>query len=199
MKKTFMLFALCGLFISTSCKKDDEDNGGKNNEPKEVSLEEAADGDYQADRLDVDLELTYLITANLKVNGKNFVGTVSFDADNKKVEFDLQMDLDISIEVGGQTNTDEESGSVTGLMSFEIINQNRIRFYVQDGTNDQPITLLGTAEIDDITMNVTERLSNSFKMRGEIDQDVDYAGLIPIIPSGTMVPTTGMLYLELSK
>jgi hypothetical protein len=202
MKKIIALFICSGLFAIAGCRKSDN-NDQLPDPPKEVSIEEAASGEYEMSRFTADLEIEanfsgIPVIAELYVDGKNFEGTVVFDADNKKVEFDITMDLDVTYGISGQGDSFEDDGIVTAKMSFEIISQNRIRFYVKEGTDDEPFVFFNGFVIDDIELTVTERLTNSFKMRGNIDAEINYGGVFPGLPN-TPFPTEGPIYIDLKR
>ena len=203
MKRLIVLFTLTGLLIVVGCGKSDDDNNNMPNPPKQVSIEEAASGEYKMTRFTADLEIDLVLNGipflgELYVDGKNFVGTVDFDSVNQKVDFDVTLELDITYGISGQGDNFEDDGSVTAKMSFDIISQNRIRFYVKEGTDDEPFVFFNGFVIDDIELTVTERLSNSFKLRGNIDAEINYGGIFPTLPN-TPFPTRGPIYIDLKR
>jgi hypothetical protein len=203
MKKLFMMFALSGIVLASCSKDDDDNNDNNNNAPREVSMEEAASGTYSMSglqaNLNIEFEAPFLgkVDIPLNVQGRQFNGNVSFT--NNKVIFDVTMVIDYEFTILGQPNADTDDGSVTARMSYEILPNNRLRCFVQDGTDDEPFVFFNGLEIDDITFIVTERLNTGVKMRANVDTEIDFGGIIPGAPAGDGLPTVGQVFIDLKR
>lgn len=203
MKKTFIFLAIAGITF-VGCKKDDDSNNGDgNNQPREVSMEEATSGSYNMDAFSANLNIEFdapfigKIDIPLNASGRAFTGDVTFA--NNKVIFDVNMTIDYTFTIAGQPNSDSDDGSISARMSYEILPNNRLRCFVADGTDDEPFVFFNGLEIDDITFIVTERLNTGMKMRANVDTEIDFGGFIPGAPPGVGLPTTGQIFVEMKR
>lgn len=199
--KRYSFFASTLVVLFTACSSDDDEDNGTPSTPETVSIQEATTGEYEMKAFDADLEVDVTtpfggLLLYVTVEGKNFIGKVSFT--DQKVVFDNTLDAVLTLDVGGTTNPDTLELELKAQMTYEILGDNELRFYVDENDpNDEPLRLVSGLELDDITLSVVERTTQRFRLQGDVDADVDLGGALPGV-SGSH-PTTGIIKITLER
>ncbi len=168
------------MLVFVGCSSDDdESNGDTPSLPETVSIQQATTGAYEMKDFDADMEVN--VEGNMlyvAVQGKNYEGKVSFN--NQKVLFDNTLDAVLTLDVGGTSNPDTLELALKTQMTFEILGENELRFYVDENdSSDEPLKLIDGIELDDMIFSVAERTTKRLRLQGDIDGSIDLGGVLP--------------------
>lgn len=184
------------LFVACS-SDDDESNGDVPSLPQTVSIQQATTGAYEMKDFNADMEVN--VEGNMlyiAVEGKSYAGKVSFE--NQKVLFDNTLDAVLTLDVGGTINPDTLELLLKTQMTFEILGDNELRFFVDENdASDEPLKLIDGVELDDMTFSVVERTTERFRLQGDIDGQIDLGGALP--GTNGSQPAVGVVKITLER
>lgn len=183
--------------LTISCGKTKTDD----EVPLEINLEEELPGRWRATYLQADLnvEVTNWLRPEVRISNIIQGGGVQFDEVEKKAQFDIVSDMKIEIFLGTSRihEMEEYDVDIDSRLSYEVIDNNQMRFYVNDSIDD-PIFLFNFIAFDDITFFPIEKSETELYLRANVDIISNFGDEVPEIPSGDL-PTRGLLYMRLEK
>jgi hypothetical protein len=196
-----LLFTFLGMLsislLTMSCGKSKTDD----EVPLDINLAEELPGRWRATYLQADLnvEVANWLRPEVKISNIIQSGGVQFDGAEMKAQFDIVTDMKIDIILGETRLHDMEEYDVDidSRLSYEVINNNLMRFYVNDSVDD-PIFLFNFIAFDDITFFPIEKSETDLYLRANVDIMANFGDEVPEIPSGDL-PTRGLLYMRLEK
>jgi hypothetical protein len=200
--KRFSIYFFLGLALMFGCASDDEDGVA----PLDINMSEELPGYWKTTYLHADLVARVPpIAVSVIISHENVVGGVLFETDENgdlKAEFDVFSDMTITASLGPIKLYEESEDNVPidNRLSYEIINNNFFRFYVNDST-DRPIEMFQYIAYEDLTFYAVEKSETYLDLVADVDVMNNFGELgeeMDELPEGD-VPTTGKVYIRLEK
>ncbi len=201
--KAINILIMSALFIAvTACGGDDDD------EVKPLDIDMAAElpGYWETTYLHADLVASIPpLNVSVEIKNENVNGGVTFffdENDNQKAKFDVFTDMTITASLGNFKLHEESEDQVPidNRLSWEIIDNNYFRFYVND-SSDRPIEMFDYIAFDDLTFFAVEKTDEYLDLQAQVNvmnNFGDLASEVPELPAGD-IPTTGTIYIRLQK
>ncbi|TVQ79222.1 MAG: hypothetical protein EA358_03830 [Flavobacteriales bacterium] len=197
LQSLYAFFLGFAILIATGCGKEKTDD----EVPLDINLNEELQGEWKATYLfaDLSVEVANWLRPNVKIFNILQSGGVTFDSVSMKAQFDIVTDMDIQILIGETElqRLSERDVEIDSRLSYEVINNNLMRFYVNDSIDD-PIYLFEYIAFDDITFFPIEKSETELYLRANVDIISNFGDDVPELPSGDL-PTRGLLYMRLVK
>lgn len=194
-----LLFSVLLLFIG--CSSDDDEL-----KPLDVDMSKELPGYWKATYLHADLVASVPpLFVNVIISNENISGGVLFETDENgdlKAQFDVLSDMTITASLGSfQVFQDsEDQVPIDNRLSYEVIDNNQFRFFVNDSA-DKPIEMFDYIAYDDLTFFAIEKTDTFLDLVANVDVMNNFGELgeqTPELPEGD-IPTTGRVYIKLEK
>ncbi len=201
--KRFSVISLLSLALLFSCASEDDDSVG----PLDINMNEELPGYWKTTYLHADLVARVPpLSIGVVISHENVSGGVLFETDENgdlKAEFDVFSDMTITASfpiVGTLYQESEEQVPIDNRLSYEVIDNNFFRFYVNDST-DRPIEMFQYIAYEDLTFFAVEKTETFLDLVADVDVMNNFGDLgeeLDELPEGD-VPTTGKVYIRLEK